>query len=237
MMLSIIIPVLNEEKSIGRLLSDLKKCPISIEYEIIAVDDNSNDSTKDIILNEREKNKRIRLISSRGAHGLGKALKKGFKASSGAIIAMLTGDLSDNANDIPVMLKKICDDGYDFVCASRYSRGSLCKQSNIIKGFFSKYLGRAIHIFAGVPTLDSTNAYKMFKRRVLDDIGSLESERYTLGLELLLKSHKKGFKITEIPTTWHDREEGESHFKFLRDGFQYLKWFGFALFDKCERSA
>ncbi len=234
MLLSIVIPVLNEERSIGRLLSDLKKCLASIEYEIIVVDDNSNDSTKNVILNEREKNKRICLVGSKGAHGLGKALKKGFKASSGIIIAVLTGDLSDNANDIPVMLKKICDDGYDFVCASRYSRGSICKQSNPIKGFFSKSLGRAIHIFTNVPTLDSTNAYKMFKRKVLEDIGPLESNRYTLGLELLLKAHKKGFKITEIPTTWHDREEGKSHFKLLHDGFQYLRWFKFALFNKCR---
>lgn len=232
MMLSIVIPVLNEERSIARLLSDLKKCPIPAEYEVIIVDDDSDDSTTDVVLNECKKDGRIRLISSKGRHGLGKSLKKGFGASKGEVIVILTGDLSDNVNDIPVMLEKIEKEGYDLICASRYAKGGVGKQINAIKGFFSKSLGKAIHIITKIPTLDATNAYKMFRSRILKNIGPLRSERYTLGLELALKAHKQGFRITEIPTVWHDREEGKSHFIFLLDGLQYLRWFIFALLNK-----
>lgn len=231
-MLSIVISVLNEEKSIAELLSDLKKCRIPIEHEIIVIDDCSNDSTRDIVLNELEKNKKIRLISSDDKHGLGKALKRGFEATKGDIIVMLAGDLSDDTNDISIMLKEICDKGYDIVCASRYTKGGIGKQANIIKGFFSKSLNRIIYVLTKIPTSDSTNAYKMFRKKLLKDIGPLESNYYTLGLELLLKAHKKRFKITEIPTIWRDRKYGKSHFMFLRDGFQYFRWLMFAIFNK-----
>jgi len=72
----------------------------------------------------------------------------------------------------------------------------------------------------------------MFRRNVLEEIGPLASNRYTLCFELLLKAYKKGFKIVEIPTLWRDRENGKSHFQFLRDGIQYLRWLVFALVGK-----
>jgi len=232
MILSIVISVFNEEKSIAKVLSDLKQCHIPMEHEIVVIDDCSNDSTRDIVLNELENNKKIRLISSDNKHGLGKALKRGFEASKGDIIVVLTGDLSDDTNDIPIMLKKICDEEYDIICASRYAKGGIGKQANLIKGFFSKSFNRIICVLTKIPTLDSTNSYKMFRKKVLKDIGLLESNYYTLGLELLLKAHKKRFKITEMPTIWRDRKDGKSHFMFLRDSFQYFRWFMFAIVNK-----
>ncbi len=229
MILSIVIPVFNEEEFIGKLLVALKKCYIPIEYEIIIVDDNSEDCTRDIVLYECKQDRKILLISRKGSHGLGKSLKEGFKISKGDIIVTLMGDLSDNVNDIQIMLRKICCEGYDFVCASRYTKGSHTKHSNILKGFLSKFLGKIIHLFIKIPTVDSTNAYKMFRKDILKSVGVLESNHYTLGFELLLKAYKKGFEITEIPTIWYDRQEGKSHFMFLRDGFQYLRWLIFAL--------
>lgn len=231
-MLSIIIPAFNEEKSIGRLLYDLKGCPISIEYEIIVVDDNSEDGTRDIVLNEHRQNRKICLISRKAKRGVGRSLKEGFANAKGDIIVILMGDLSDNINDIPKMLKKICDEGYDVVCASRYIKGGDGRQKNPLKEFFSKFLSKVVYLFIKIPTLDSTNTYKMFRRNVLEEIGPLASNRYTLCFELLLKAHKKGFKIAEIPTFWSDRQSGRSHFQFLRDGVQYVKWFIFALVSK-----
>ena len=177
MMLSIIIPVFNEEKSIGRLLYNLKECHISTEYEIIVVDDNSEDVTRDIVLNEHRQNRKISLISRKGKRGLGRSLKEGFASAKGDIIVVLMGDLSDNINDIPEMLKKICDEGYDFVCASRYIEGGIGKQKDPLKEFFSKFLSKAIYLCIKMPTLDSTNTYKMFRRNVLEEIGPLASNR------------------------------------------------------------
>jgi glycosyltransferase involved in cell wall biosynthesis len=228
MTLSIIIPVFNEEETIGKLLADLKKIHIPIEYEIIIVDDNSDDRTREIVLSECKQDKKTVLISRNGGHGLGKSIKEGLEAAKGDIIVTLMGDLSDNVNDLPLMLSKICREGYDFVCASRYTKGSHAQHSNILKGILSEFLGRITHLFIKIPTVDSTNAYKMFRKDVLKSVGVIASNRYTLGFELLLKAYKKGFKITEIPTIWYDRQEGKSHFMFLRDGFEYLRWFIFA---------
>lgn len=229
MTLSIVIPVFNEEKSIGKLLADLKKCYIPMKYEIIIVDDNSEDYTRDIVLHESKQDRKILLISRKGRHGLGRSLKEGFEIAKGDIIVTLMGDLSDDVNDIPIMLRKICCEGYDFVCASRYAKGNHTKHNQMLKGFLSKFLGKLIHFLTKIPTVDSSNAYKMFRKDVLKSVGVIESNYYSLGFELLLKAHKKGFKITEIPTIWHDRQEGKSHFMFLQNGFQYLRWLIFAL--------
>jgi glycosyltransferase involved in cell wall biosynthesis len=230
MILSIVVPVFNEEDTIGKLLIDLKKCPIPIEYEIIIVDDNSADCTREIVLHECVQDKKILLISRKGRHGLGRSLKEGFKAAKGDIIVTLMGDLSDDVKDLPLMLRKICCEGYDFVCASRYTEGGQAKHNNILKGFLSKFLGKIMHFLTKIPTADSTNAYKMFRKDVLKNVGIIESNYYSFGFELLLKAHKKRFKITEIPTIWQDRQKGKSHFMFLRDGFQYLSWLIFAWF-------
>ncbi len=231
-MLSIIIPVLNEEKSIGKLLDDLKKCYIAIPYEIIVVDNGSEDSTRNVVLSEQEREGRLRLVSFNDCRGLGRSLKKGFESSRGDIIVMVMGDLSDNVKDIPLMLEKILQDKYDFVCASRYCQGGIAKHSNIFKGFCSRIFGKILHFFIKIPTLDPCNAYKMFKVEILKNVYPLESNYYTLGLELLLKSYQKGFKIIEIPTQWLDRENGKTHFVFLYHGFEYLKWLISTLFMK-----
>ena len=123
MTLSIIIPVFNEEALISNLLVELRECSIPVECEIIVVDDNSKDRTREIVLSERKQDGKILLISRQGRHGLGRSLKEGFEAAKGEVILILMGDLSDNVNDIALMLRKICGEGYDFVCASRYARG------------------------------------------------------------------------------------------------------------------
>ena len=232
--LSIIIPVFNEEKPIGGLLSNLKGVlnAYKVDYEIIVVNDSSTDRTREVIISEVENNGGIILVDNKGKRGLGRCLKKGFEYVKGDIITILMGDLSDDSNDIPQMLNKIVMEGYDFVCASRYMRGGWVKQGNILKGFFSRSLCRFMHVFLKFPTMDATNAFKMFRDKVLKRISPIKSNRYTLGFELLIKAYNKGFKITEIPTAWQGRTEGQSHFKFLRDGFDYFMWFIFALFSR-----
>lgn len=142
---------------------------------------------------------KILLVSHKGRHGLGRSLKKGFEIAKGDIIVIVMGDLSDNVNDIPIMLRKICCEGYDFVCASRYTKGIHTKHNNILKDFFSKLLDKIMHLLIKILTVDSANAYKMFRKDVLKSVEIIESNHYTLGFELLLKAHKKKFKITELP--------------------------------------
>ncbi len=224
--LSIIIPVFNEEESIDDVLTELSVVLSQYEifYEIVVVNDNSTDSTPVIVNNHIHQNSNIFLVDNQSGLGLGRCLKTGFDNSIGDIIVVIMGDHADDIKDIPVMFNKITQEGFDFVCASRYMKGGESEQNNFLKGMFSQSLGRMMNFVLKVPTLDSTNAYKMFRCEVLKNIEPLKSKYYTLGFELVIKAYFKGFKITEIPTIWNERVLGNSHFKYLREGMEYLKW-------------
>ena len=225
--LSIIIPVFNEEECVDSLLAELKGTltKYKILYEIVIVNDDSTDSTLLKVKKHVDQDSKIFLINNPERRGLGRCLRFGFENSIGDIIVVVMGDHADNINDIPAMLNKIIHDGFDFVCASRYMKDGEAQQNNFLKGRISKLLGRITNFILKVPTLDSTNAYKMFRRELLNNIGPLKSKYYTLGFELVIKSYFKGFKITEIPTIWKERISGNSHFKCLREGMEYLQWF------------
>ena len=231
--LSIIVPVFNEGVNIDNVLAELEVVlnKSKISYEIVVVNDNSTDSTFEIV--ERyyvEKGSKVFLVNNLQKRGLGRCLKIGFDNSIGDIIVVVMGDHADNVNDISVMFNKIVFDGFDFVCASRYMKGGKAQQNNRIKGMFSKLLGRLTNFILKVPTLDSTNTYKMFRRELLNNIGPIKSKHYTLGFELVIKSYLNGFKIIEIPTIWKERSVGNSNFKCSREGMEYLYWFFIFIF-------
>ena len=137
-------------------------------------------------------------------------------------------DLADDINDIPRMQEKI-KEGYALVSASRYIPGGSGKHKNGLKHFLSRLLGKILQVLVGLPTNDATNAYKMYRANLLDEIGILKSDNYTTGLELTVKAHVLGFRIAEIPTVWKDRAEGKSHFRILQVAPEYIRWFLWAL--------
>ena len=129
MKISVIIPVHNEEEIIEKTIKKTYEVLTrnKYDYEIIVVDDNSDDKTEKILNKLSKRNKRIRSFHkkyrNKGPTGLGSAIKFGIKYCSGDIVVPLMGDLSDNPNDIPKLIKKI-KEGYDVVCGSRFIAGS-----------------------------------------------------------------------------------------------------------------
>jgi glycosyltransferase involved in cell wall biosynthesis len=166
----------------------------------------------------------MRIIYTDNGKGMLKALKKGFETSTSEIVVITMADLSDDPADIEKMVAKV-DEGYDFVCASRYMPGGKHIGGPFLKGFLS-YVGcKTLRFFTGIPTNDATNAFKCFRREVVRDMTIESKEGFELPLELAVKAYKKGFKITEIPTTWRDREKGKSKFMLWRNIWFYLRWY------------
>ncbi len=137
-------------------------------------------------------------------------------------------DLCDEVEIIQHMYKKIFE-GYDIVCASRYTGGGEREGGSILKAFLSRYSNWLLHKITKVPTTDLTNSFKAYRKTVLEDI-PIRSNGFDISMEIVLKAYFKGYKIAEIPTKWRERSKGQSHFMILRDGIRHLKWFIFGLF-------
>ena len=118
---------------------------------------------------------------------------------------------------------KLTQQGYDIVAASRYMPGGKKIGGPFIKTFLSKTAGLTLHWFFNLPTHDATNAYKMYKRSIFKDITIQSTGGFEYSLEITLKAFKKGKKITEIPTEWHDDPTGKSNFKLLAWLPKYIK--------------
>lgn len=231
--LNIIVPAYNEELNISETIRTIHEIQtrVKLPHRLIVVNDNSTDRTKEIVRDIQNKYENLILINRRGNHGLGRCLNRAYEEIDGGVIVAVMADLADDVNDIHKMLEKI-KGGYDLISASRYVPGGSGEHRDRLKHFLSRMLGKVLQLLIGLPTNDATNAYKMYRAKILDEIGILRSDNYSTGLELTVKAYLSGFKIAEIPTVWKDRATGKSHFKILKVAPEYVKWFLWAVWNK-----
>lgn len=248
MKVSIVVPFHNEEKivelTINKLIKVMKRG--DYDYEIIPIDDNSNDNTGILLDNLSKKHKRVRSMhiknNTPGPSGLGTALKFGFKQCSGDVIITFMGDLSDNPNDIPKFIKKVSSN-FDVVCGSRFIKGGKVIGYPKIKLICNRIYNLLFSFLFCIPTNDISNGFKAYKKTVLHAIEPT-SKGFEMTSEIVLKAHIKNFRITEVPVSWHEREDDTESkfgsfispsfifFKLPKIGFSYLElslklWFKF----------
>jgi glycosyltransferase involved in cell wall biosynthesis len=250
MKISVIIPAHNEEKIVRETIEKVYKVLRKGKnpFEIVAVNDNSDDRTGEIMEKLSKRYKRIKSVHkktrSKGPTGLGSAIRFGFKHSSGDIVIPLMGDLSDDPRDLPKLVKKIFE-GYDVVCGSRFIEGSSLVNYPKIKMICNRFYNRLFTFLFCLPVNDISNAFKAYRRKVLIAVKP-ESKGFEITSEIVLKAHINNFKTTEVPVSWHGRKRnGKSKFgsfisptfiffKLPGIGFSYAKlslilWFKFLL--------
>ena len=118
--------------------------------------------------------------------------------------------------------------GADVVAASRYMRGGRQVGGPLLKRLMSRTAGLTLHWFAGVPTHDPTNNFKLYSRRFLESTTIESTAGFELALELTVKATLAGRRVAEVPTTWRDRTAGQSNFKLRKWLPHYLHWYGVA---------
>jgi glycosyltransferase involved in cell wall biosynthesis len=226
MLLSIIIPVYNEELTIGNIIDRTKKSveEIGLKYEIIVVDDHSYDTSLKVA-----KTHNIRLLSLKHHLGKGYALRAGFVKAKGDIIVTLDSDASHRPEELEEVIRPILDDEADLVIGSRYlnQRGIAARKLNAFGVRIFNYL---IQLFTGVGTTDSQSGYRAMKREVLRK-QKLKSGEYEIESEMLVKTAKQGFRVREVPISFEQRTYGRSGVDPMIDGskillsivFSYLK--------------
>jgi glycosyltransferase involved in cell wall biosynthesis len=217
MLLSVVIPVFNEEPTIGDVIGRLKATvqKTGFEHEIIVVDDCSQDRSMEI-----SKSHGVKVYSLRKHMGKGYALRVGFAKAKGEIIATIDSDGSHRPEELPLLLSPILQDKADFVIGSRFLNekpASARKLNAIGVRLFNAF----IEILTRTRVSDSQSGYRAMKSEVLKNL-RLRSGEYEIESEMLVKTVHRGFRVKEAPITFEQRTYGKSRLDPVVDGFKIL---------------
>ena len=217
MLLSIIIPVFNEELTIGNIIDRTKKSAeqIGLQYEIIVVDDHSYDKSLEVA-----KTRNVRLLSLKQHLGKGYALRAGFAKARGDIIVTIDSDASHRPEELYEVLEPILEDEADLVIGSRYLNHKKVA-SRKLNAFGVRIFNYLIQLFTGVGITDSQSGYRAMKSEVLKK-QKLKSGEYEIESEMLVKTAKQGFRVTEVPISFEQRTYGRSGVDPIIDGSKIL---------------
>jgi glycosyltransferase involved in cell wall biosynthesis len=160
----------------------------------------------------------------RGAHA---AVMAGFAASAAPIVLVYPADDDFNAGIIDRMAALVRD-GNDIVCASRFMRGGTMQGCPWLKAVLVRTAAFTLYHFAALPTHDPTSGFRLFSQRVIERIDIQSTEGFCYSIELLVKAHRLGWRISEVPALWFERQRGSSRFRVLKWLPAYLTWFRYA---------
>jgi dolichol-phosphate mannosyltransferase len=222
MKLSIVIPARNEEASIAEtvrgVLATLQAA--KIPHEVIVADDGSTDSTAARVLALAGTGS-VTLVSNRGRHGFGAAVCAGLKQSTGEAVALMMADASDDPEDLVRYYRKL-EEGFECVFGSRFIRGGKAVGYPIHKLIVNRLANLFIKLLFRVPCNDITNAFKCYRREVLDAMEPLVSPHFNLTVEMPLKAIIRGYSYAVIPVSWTNRQTGVSKLRLAEMGSRYL---------------
>jgi glycosyltransferase involved in cell wall biosynthesis len=226
--LNIVTPVYNEGENFPILYKAVQD-NIKTPHRLIVVYDFDEDTTVPVAKGYAQKDKTIILHKNDVGRGALNALKSGFNFVKQGPILVIMADLSDDLSMVDAMYEKHIE-GAAVVCGSRYMKGGKQLGGPLIKRTLSRLAGVSLYWVRRVPTHDITNNFKLYDKKLLDAITIESKGGFEVAMEITVKAFKKGFKITELPTTWRDRTAGEANFKLWKWLPSYLRWYFFALF-------
>jgi len=214
MKLSIVIPVFNEKNTIQEIISRVEAVNLSLEKEIIIIDDFSRDGTREIL--EKIKQPHIKVYFHQKNMGKGAALRTGFSLAQGDIILVQDADLEYDPQEYPKLLAPILDGRADVVYGSRFLGGP----HRVL--FFWHYVGNKMlttfsNILSNLNLTDMETCYKAFKKEVISKI-NLKSKRFGFEPEVTVKIAKLKCRIYEVPISYSGRDYSEGKKIGWKDG-------------------
>jgi glycosyltransferase involved in cell wall biosynthesis len=220
--LDIVIPVYNEGDNIIAVLENFQRS-VKTPFRVLLCYDDDNDNTIPVVRGYRSASFDIVLVKNRGV-GVHGAVVSGFKMSAADAVLVFPADDTYNAGMIDRMVEKFRE-GCDIVCASRFMEGGRMEGCRWLKSALIRSSAFTLHYVARVPTRDASNGLRLFSRRLLDSVVIESSVGFTYSIELLVKCHRLGWKIGEVPALWFERETGRSRFRTVRWLPAYLRWY------------
>ncbi len=227
--ISVVVPVYNEHENIATCLRGLWRVLAGHEHEILVVYDFEADSTLPAIRAMDDAPPSLRLVKNDLGKGAANAIRAGFAAASGDVVVTTMADLSDPPEKILELAAQMRASGDAVVAGSRYMEGGVQKGGPLIKRTLSRCAGLSLHWLAGLGTHDATNNFKAYSRSYLQEIEVEAEGAFDIGLELSVKAHLAGLGVSEVPTSWVDREAGASRFQVWKWAPKYLRWYWVAM--------
>jgi dolichol-phosphate mannosyltransferase len=222
-LLSLVIPAHNEEGHIAETVTAFHRAlaDAGISHEILVINDNSTDRTAAVLAGLAGRVPVLRVIENQPPNGFGFAVRCGLANFRGDSVAIVMADMSDVPADLIAFHAKLRE-GYDCVFGSRFVRGGRA----IDYPWLKLMLNRAANLFVRALFRhgynDTTNAFKLYRRRVIAGVQPLLSHHFNLTVELPLKAMVRGYSFAVLPNTWINRKEGASKFRIQEMGSRYL---------------
>jgi glycosyltransferase involved in cell wall biosynthesis len=221
--LSIVLPVYNEGEAVEPVLRALS-AGVATPHELVVIYDFDADTTVPVVERLAAEIPGLRGLRNDLGRGVLNAMKAGIAGTTAPYVLISMADGSDEPQLVDSMME-LARDGADVVAASRYMRGGRQVGGPPLKRLMSRTAGLTLHWFAGVPTHDPTNNFKLYARRYLDAVTIESTAGFELALELTVKATIAGRRVAELPTTWRDRTAGKSNFKLRTWLPHYLRWY------------
>jgi dolichol-phosphate mannosyltransferase len=223
MRLSVVIPAQNEEGSVAGAVEGVAAAleREEIDYEVIVVNDDSDDSTEAVVAALGVENPRIRVHRSHYERGFGNAIRAGLDVFEGDAVAIVMADASDDPRDL-VRYHGLLEEGWDCAFGSRFMPGAEIHDYPALKLTINRLANQFIRLLFRHRYNDTTNAFKAYRREVIETVQPLLSKHFNLTVELPLKAIVRGHSFAVVPTSWTNRTSGEAKLKMKEMGSRYL---------------
>jgi dolichol-phosphate mannosyltransferase len=159
--------------------------------------------------------------TNKGPNGFGYAIRYGLERFKGDAVAVMMADLSDSPQDLVKFYNKLLE-GYDCVFGTRWSKGGSVHDYPATKKIINRVANMIIRMFMRIQYNDTTNAFKMYRKEVIEGLKPFLSPHFNLTIELPLKAIIRGYTYTVVPNSWRNRKAGESKLKIKEMGSRYF---------------
>ena len=223
MKLSVVMPAQNEEGSVGRTVEGIVTVleREQVDYEVVVVDDGSEDATAAVVEAIGAANPRVRCHRSHYEKGFGMAIRAGLDVFEGDAVVIAMADASDDPEDL-VRYHRLMEEGWDCAFGSRFVPGAVVHDYPRLKLTINRLANWFIRILFRHRYNDTTNAFKGYRREVVETIQPLLSKHFNLTVEMPLKAIVRGHSYAVVPTSWTNRTSGEAKLAMKEMGSRYL---------------
>ncbi len=220
---SVVIPARDEEASLPGMVRDLYQTLVRehVPHELVVVDDGSRDATWTVLQQLRGEVPTLASVRNPGPHGFGCAVVRGLDHITGDACVIMMADASDSPADA-VTYWRLLNDGWECVFGSRFVEGGRVVDYPRLKLFINRLANLFIKLLFRIPLNDTTNAFKAYRRTVLEGCRPFLSPHFNLTVEIPLKAIVRGYSWTVTPITWRNRKHGEAKLKIKEMGSRYF---------------